>query len=210
MRTKILLGCLGAVGILILVSFTHVVGIQSTASHSVNESPLFRTRTTRAMNDENNSILQSNYFGKGIPALSFPQRNAKTEQIQMIIELIDKMNDTEFSRFQTLILSHYSEEKNNRVLSESQLIYLLKQLKSNSKELKILLYENGVDSENDPTVSTCFPNCGLTYLGVPFCHIVFVIMLLAAWPLFTLLIIIDLFMSLIDSYSCAISQTISL
>ena len=66
MKTKIILGSIGAVVILILVSFTNVVGIQSTTSRTVNQSPLFNIRTQKAINQESKPILISHYLGKGL------------------------------------------------------------------------------------------------------------------------------------------------
>ena len=192
MKTKVLLGSVGVVTILILVSFTNVVSVQSTTTSSVTESPLFSIRTHKATDTENNRIITSDYLGKGTHTIQFPLRDTRTEQIQTIIEIINKMDDSTFSRFQSIVLSHFCEEKNTMNIDATQLVDILKQLKTNSKELTNIHYQNENDIKNTSTISTCFPYCGLTYFGPPFCLIVFFLQLILVWPLFILLIIQDL------------------
>ena len=52
-----------AVVLLVLGSLSNVVGYQSVKS-TVNDSPLFQTRTQRATNQQQN-IITSQYLGKG-------------------------------------------------------------------------------------------------------------------------------------------------
>jgi hypothetical protein len=170
-----------------------VVGVQSTSSGSVNESPLFRIRTTRANSENSKDALTSNYLGKGINAIPFPLRDNRTELIQKFIERIGRMDDKEFNRFQSLVISHFYEEKNNINIDATQLVTILKHLKSNTKELKIILNNNGNDSKNDtPTLYSATCPC-LTYDSDPHCFltviiiIVLIILLLPFMPLFRLL-----------------------
>ncbi|MBE3102502.1 MAG: hypothetical protein IMZ47_09590 [Firmicutes bacterium] len=177
MKTKILLGSIGAVAILILVSFTNVIGVQSTTSGSISNSPLFNIRTQKAINEGSKDTLTSNYLGKGLNALPFPLRDNRTALIQKFIERIGRMDDKEFNRFQSLVISHFYEEKNNLKIDTTQLVTILKHLKSNTKELKIILNNNGNDSKNDPpTLYSAWCPC-LTYDSVPHCFLTVIIML---------------------------------
>lgn len=194
MKTKILLGNIGAVTILILVSFTNVVNVQSKISGSVNESPLFNIRIQKETNQMSKFILTSDYIGKGIYALPFPLRDNRTALIQKGIDIIEKMDDKEFNRFQSLILSRFYEEKNDINIDATQLVSILRQLKSNPKELKILLNNIGNNKNNDPpTLFTAWDGCCPTFYLDPHCYLtliialVLMILLLPFMPLFRLL-----------------------
>ena len=78
MNKKILIGCIIAVVILILVSFTGVVGYQTTKSSDVaRTSPLFSIRSTRAI-DKESKDLTCDYVGKGVEnSLSIPREIMK-------------------------------------------------------------------------------------------------------------------------------------
>lgn len=86
-----------AVVLLVLGSLTNVVGYQSVKS-TVTDSPLFRMRTQRANNQQQNSIT-SQYLGMGNGNIvCFPIRDSKTELLKKAIELISKMDDTTYKR----------------------------------------------------------------------------------------------------------------
>jgi len=95
MNKKILIGSIIAVVILVLVSFTGVVGYQTTKSTIARASPLFSVRSSRAI-DEESRDLTCDYIGKGeeitIPLL---KRDNKTFLLQQIIDRISKMDDKE-------------------------------------------------------------------------------------------------------------------
>ena len=63
MNKKILIGSILSVAILILVSFTSVVGYNSVDS-DMKPSPLFNIRTSRAI-DKESQDLSCEYVGKG-------------------------------------------------------------------------------------------------------------------------------------------------
>jgi hypothetical protein len=102
------------------------------------------------------------------------------------------MDDKEFNRFQSLVLSRFYEEKNTLNIDSTQLVNILKQLKSNSKELKIILNNNGNDIKNDPpTLMSAHEACcwNLTYhYNDPHCYIDFLIVLALALALMILLL----------------------
>ena len=52
MKTKLKIGCFVAVVILVLVSFTGVVGYQTTSTTIAKASPLFIVRSKRAIDKE--------------------------------------------------------------------------------------------------------------------------------------------------------------
>ena len=174
-----------AVILLVMGSLSNVVGYQSVKS-SVNDSPLFQTRTQRATNQQQNSIT-SQYLGKGLNALSFPLRDTRMEQTKRVIEIIQKMDDNEFDRLQNLILSRFYEQKNNIDIDVTKLVSLLKQIKSNTKDLKIILIKNGNNTQIDPpTLVTAWEGCCNTLTPSPLC-IVLLLLVILFFPVFVLL-----------------------
>jgi hypothetical protein len=166
-----------AVVLLVLGSLSNVVGYQSVKS-TMNDSPLFKTRAQRATNQQQN-ILTSQYLGKGVNTIQFPLRDIQTEQIQKIIEIIQKMDDNEFNRLQNLILSRFYEKKNNIDIDATQLITFLKQIKSSTKSLKIILNNNGNNTHTDPpTLLTAWEGCCNSFYATPPCIILWIIVIL--------------------------------
>ena len=76
MNKRILIGSIIAVAILVLVSFTGVVGYQTTKSSSIaRASPLFSVRSSRAIDEESKDIV-CDYVGKEEElVLSIPKRD---------------------------------------------------------------------------------------------------------------------------------------
>ena len=98
MEKKILLGSIIAVVILVLVSFTGVVGYQTTKSSTIaRASPLFSVRSQRAI-DEESKDLTCDYVGKG-EAVSFPlpTLNSRNKLIQNGLEIFRGMDEKSFN-----------------------------------------------------------------------------------------------------------------
>jgi hypothetical protein len=99
MNKKILIGSIIAVVMIVLVSFTGVVGYQTTKSSTIAKaSPLFSVRSKRAIDEENKNTLTTNYIGKQnkvvIPFL-IPTR---ATMIKTIIERIKEIDDSAFNQ----------------------------------------------------------------------------------------------------------------
>jgi len=158
MNTKILVGSIGAVAILILVSFTNVVGVQSTTSGSVNESPLFRIRTTRANSENSKDALTSNYLGKGLNALPFPLRDNRTALIQKVIEIIEKMDEKAMFAFIAMNIARMNIGNQRKDISILEIFTALNQLKSNRDILTN--YIDDIKNNNAPRPFTfAGPGC---------------------------------------------------
>ena len=104
MNKKILIGSIIAAAILIMVSFTGVVGYQTTKSSTIAKaSPLFNIRTSRAI-DRDSEDLSCDYVGKGVESnILFPKQDERTILIQKVIELISNMGNKEFNEFKDFI-----------------------------------------------------------------------------------------------------------
>ncbi len=117
--------------LLVLGSLSNVVGFQSVKS-TVNDSPLFQTRTQRANNQQQNSFT-SQYLGMGRGnQLQFPLRDDKIELLNKVIDIISKMDDKTFEWF---IESCIQKVRQDNIFSEtnSEIIQALLLLKKQSK-----------------------------------------------------------------------------
>jgi hypothetical protein len=150
MNTKILLGSIGAVIILILVSFTNVIGVQST-SDSVNESPLFRIRTIRATSENSKDALTSNYLGKGNYALPFPLRDNRTALIQRFVDGIRTMDELTFNRFVDFAVNQINHKNNLKVVNIEEFIKELRQIRESTQNIV-------VNKDSDVGIWPIFPD----------------------------------------------------
>ncbi len=117
MERKILAGSIIAVAILIGVSFTSVVGYQSTSRTIAEASPLFTVRSSRAL-DVDSKDLSYNYVGKGEDiSISILKRDNKIVLIQKFIDSISKMDDKTLNRLIELVVSH--KNKDNKITNEN-------------------------------------------------------------------------------------------
>jgi len=120
MNNKILLGSIISVVILILVSFTSVVGYNSVESDKIL-SPLFNIRSNRAIDKESKDFT-CDYVGKGEEiTIPLPVRNNGELLLEKVKDRISKMDGEEFNRFKNLIIDELrkSNETSNGGLSYS-------------------------------------------------------------------------------------------
>ena len=97
---KILLGSILSAILIVMTTFTSVVGFHTTQSTSLNNSPLFTIRTQRAINSIEDQIIVSDYFGKTkTTAIPFPQQNTTLLQFQQAVDGISRMDDQTFNAF---------------------------------------------------------------------------------------------------------------
>jgi len=135
MKTKLTIVCLGAITILILVSFTNVVGIQSTTSDSINDSPLFSIRTNKATNNESKRVITSDYLGKGINIFSFPRRDTNVELIQKFIDRIRTMDDDTFYRFIDYAVNQINHKDNLKTVNTDEFRKELRQIRESKQNI---------------------------------------------------------------------------
>ena len=143
MNKKIVIGSVMAVILLILVSFTNVVGFKNYESNSKINSPLFGIRTKKAI-DEERIDLTCDYLDKGKESdIHLPDRDSNSYYIRKIIKKISNMNDKSIllsvqQMYQTFQDKLEDNEKYHN------LIFELSQIKNNPEEfvnnLKELFY----------------------------------------------------------------------
>ncbi|MBN1280103.1 MAG: hypothetical protein JXA00_00470 [Candidatus Thermoplasmatota archaeon] len=99
MNKKILIGCIGSVVLLILVSYTSVVGFQTADSGDtcMQSSPLFATQTLRSINKKATEI-QSYYLGKGEQLNIFPSQTSLNDDMVTKARKLFSRNPALFNR----------------------------------------------------------------------------------------------------------------
>ncbi len=143
MNNKILIGSIIAVVILVLVSFTGVVGYQTTKSTIARASPLFSVRSSRAIDEESKDIA-SDYVGKGEDSiLSIPKRDDRTALDQKVLETISKMDDKTFKAYLNLIINQIQRNDKYDDVNIKDMITAIHQLRDNPDRTSLNVYKNG-------------------------------------------------------------------
>ncbi len=123
-----------SVVLLLLPSLSNVMGYQSVKS-SVNDSPLFQTRTQRATNQQQNNLI-SQYLGKGKRTIVIPIQDNRTEFVHKIFGEINKMDEITFTEFLNKIINRLSYEKKFMNIDINEIIKGFRYLKNNPEEIK--------------------------------------------------------------------------
>ena len=139
MNKKIIIGSLVAVVILILVSFTGVVGYQTTKSSTIAKaSPLFTIRCSRAIDEESKDIA-CDYVGKGeVTNIYLPKGNDRTESVDTLINVIKRMDDKSLQRFACFIKHRLQQTDSTPDFDSKDIFQSLKQLRDNP--VSVILY----------------------------------------------------------------------
>lgn len=170
MNKKILIGSIIAVTILVLVSFTSVVGYNSVESNS-KPSPLFTVRSNRAI-DEESKDLTCDYVGKDKDVtIPFPTFNSRNTLLQKVIDTISRMDDETFNRFKILVFEQIRKmniAEENIIQDELQ---LLNYLKYAPEVLKICPIDSKEDKTNPPTMMSFDDECCFTS-STPLCRFI--------------------------------------
>ena len=149
----------------VMGSLSNVLGHQSVKS-TMNDSPLFQTKTKRATNQQQNSIT-SQYLGKG-NLWNIPMSDNRNEQLKKVIEFISKMDDKTFERFTELLIRKVRQNNTLQGLSHYQIVQSLLLLKTNPDAV-INSYTNR-NNQDYPTVYGHYTLCGA---WLPGCFILF-------------------------------------
>ena len=90
MKKKIMLGCVVTTIIIVSASLTSVIGGQTVNSSNNKYSPLFKIRTQRFLNKQNNEVVTSEYIGKGKTIIG-ELHGCKTDRINHIVDVFNKV-----------------------------------------------------------------------------------------------------------------------
>jgi len=98
-KKRITIVSIGAVAILIFTSFINVISVQSTKFSSTNPSPLYGIRTQKKINTGNESIITTDYLGKGITSIQIPRYSTETYKDKIMVDYIVQLNNNELMTF---------------------------------------------------------------------------------------------------------------
>jgi len=159
---KILLECIGAVVLIIIASFTSVVGEQSTNSSNKKCSPLFNIRILRAANKPNSKVETIDYIGKE-KTITLPIPTPANNQlfIRMAIDKISTIDKASFNSLLDIVVNKLCEEGEVKGKNVNQIKAVCQLIRENTGSLKkYLIYEKngeqlnlwsyGVPCTNDP------------------------------------------------------------
>ncbi len=148
MNKKILIGSIIAVVILILVSFTSVVGYNRIESDK-KISPLFNIRSKRAIK-ENYQGFTCEYVGKGEEIrISIPKIDNKIAIIQEVIERISKMDDESYDRFISLVINFIKKNNKFEEIDEIKVVNALNQVRCKQEVDTPISLRNWDECTND-------------------------------------------------------------
>lgn len=129
-RKPLIMLSIGAMVLLVLASLGNVMGYQSVKS-TVNDSPLFQTRTQRATNQQQNGIT-SQYLGKGI-VWDIPKSDNRNQRMKESLEYISKMDDKTFERFSERCIQRIQQDKSLKDTNPNEIVKYLKIARTNAK-----------------------------------------------------------------------------
>jgi len=184
MKRKILIGSIIAVVILVLVSFTGVVGYQTTKSSTIaRASPLFTVRSSRAIDEESKDIA-CNYVGKGeVTDIYLPKGNDRTDSVDALINVVKRMDDKSLRRFAYLITYRLKQSDELQQYDSEDIFQSLKQLRDNP--------DNVIPYMEKETEETFYLTCTCPSIGIGpilYCLIFTLLMI----PIMIILFILDI------------------
>jgi hypothetical protein len=198
MNKKLLLAVsVGAAVLIVFISFTSVVGFQSTKSGFV-DTPLFGIRTQRAIQKESNDVLTFDYLGKGQTInIIIPRRESTFELVQRIIERIQEIDDETYEKKVNLFIHQLQQEDILTDVTPEEITNILYQFKENPDVvrkliMKYLAYykeDNSLYSKDECPPETIFGGCIIVFLAmivIVFIYFITAILLLPLWPYFLL------------------------
>jgi hypothetical protein len=169
LNNKILIGSIIAAAILVLVSFTSVVGYNSVES-DVKVSPLFNVRSSRAIQKDGEDFT-TDYVGKG-NTLPFPKKDDKAIMVQNIIDRISRINDKIFSNFLKVYINNLNIKNPNINLNKNKIINILYKINENPVLIKYYF----VNENGEKLKSTFGITCGCPTFDSLICMILFLIL----------------------------------
>ena len=204
MNKKIMLSCIGATVIVVLASFTSVVGEEQTRNLSDGkDSPLFSIRTRRATNNPNSVVATSRYIGKGKTiALPLPSITDTQSLYLKAIDRISKMDDASFNEFLGAVIQKLHDSNKIKEEDLPKIEKLFHILRENPNEVKKYPINEEKSEQLKLWTFGCEPS--LTFEASP----LLCLTLLATLPIwFPILILYNLFLQITFRDSCPTSYS---
>ncbi|UCF12265.1 MAG: hypothetical protein JSW06_09520 [Thermoplasmatales archaeon] len=185
MNKKILLGSILSVIILILVSFTSVIGYRSVES-DVKVSPLFNIRSSKAIGKESKDIT-CDYVGKGEESiLSIPRLDTRRA---LLIDRISRMDDKSYNMLLAQTINYLTIRNQLKDKNIGKIITSIHHLRNNPEQIKEYLIipsrENGnrniVEWQDYTLYSEWIPRCLIEIILYILSEIVFGVFFFLSW-----------------------------
>ena len=187
MNKKILIGSIIAVVILVLMSFTGVVGYQTTKSSTIaRASPLFSVRSKRAI-DEESRDLSCDYIGKGEESiLSIPRLDTRRA---LLIDRISRMDDKSYNKLLAQTINYLTIRNQLKDKNIGKIITSIHYLRNNPEQIKEYLIipsrENGnrniVEWQDYTLYSEWMPRCLIEFILYILIENVFWVFFFLSW-----------------------------
>ena len=159
-----IIGCILSVVVLLLVSYTSVVGRTPVASTGGSISPLFSIRNKRAIHQDCDK-LQCEYTGKG-NIWVFPTRDTAQSKLSRVVDALKRIDEQEFNTLMDFIIRRVNSEMNT-----NEVRTFLNQLR-NTPEVSKSYGSNKGQYDDNPTIGNWRPFCFLAYLLAMFIVII--------------------------------------
>jgi hypothetical protein len=153
MNPKILLGSIGAVVILILVSFTNVVGIQSTTSDSVKNSPLFEYRTKKAIHETFTTCHYQYISMNNLLNIPLSTPDQRVQFVMRFVQIIVQMDETSFNTLIAYCVNHFNQNNKVKHTNIAEIITGLKTIRKNPEYIVHQIVTNSRAINNNYDVS---------------------------------------------------------
>ncbi len=199
MKTKILLGSIGAVVILVLASFTTVIGFQSSSSRQPENSPLFDYRTKKAIKATPETVL-SNYVGRGSKfAVPLTPVNQKERIVIKFVESIIHMDDSSFDALVSDCVNHLVGDKKVKTSNIAEVISGLRSIRENPASF---INQIADASKRDETNYEVRPQqYTMTGDWVPGCLLAMILYMVFVYPILVALVLISAYLDCLYSAS---------
>ncbi len=180
MKKKILLGSIFSVVILILVSYTSVIGYQSNPNTNIKESPLFNIRTSRAIEEEDGEF-SCGYIGKSkeikIPLSKLDQR---MKIIFKFIDSISKMDENTFNKFIDYGINYITNDKKIKNKHIAEILFSFRCIRNNPEDIKMdIINEN---DEPDSKIEIKQQQYTIDEEWIPGCILALIFYMLVIYP----------------------------
>ncbi len=134
---KILLGCIGAIVVIILASFSSAIGGQTRNLSGMENSPLFHIRTLRTTDNSNGEGITTGYIGKEKSITLLLSTHSNTQLFfQKEIESLTKLDEASFNNFLETAVNKLLEAEMVDKEDIPRLKELIHFLRENPDELK--------------------------------------------------------------------------
>lgn len=201
MNNKIMISCIGAIIVIVLTSFTSVVGFQIPKSTLIKDTPLFSIRSRRATNRPYTRVINAEYIGKRKSInLQFPSTSTLL-LFQRAIDGIKQMNDITFNKFlDTATKNLFERHKINRE-EIPQIKEFFQYLRDHADQVKYYPITEKLQEHLNPYTFGC--HTILVYCYTFDKSPVFCFFLLVTFPIwYSIIILRDIYHYLTWNYNC--------